>query len=110
MESTLLQETTRLGLVQSLDRLGEKVESAKRLIVELRRINSELSHENEGLRSERAIILESANVQDMDALLNTIESLSGTEKDNRKMIQEREEISKRVEALIEKVDLLEQGS
>ena len=88
----------------------EKVESAKQLIVELRRINAELSQENEGLRSERAIILESADVPDMDTLLTTIESLSGAEKDNREMIQEREEISKRVEALIEKVDLLEQGS
>ena len=110
MESALHQETSREGLIESLDRLSEKVESAKAVIFELRRNSSELGQECETLRSERAIILEAAGAQDMNALLNAIEKLSSTEKTNLVLIQEREEVSKRVEALIEKVDLLEQGS
>ena len=110
MESTIQQEPVHQGLVHEFDRLGTKIERARQLIQELRVDRDTYRSECENLRSERAIVLETVGVTDMDAVLNSCEQLSRLEKENQTLLAEREEIARRLDSLIEKVDLLEQDS
>jgi uncharacterized coiled-coil DUF342 family protein len=110
MESTLQQTKTHQQLVSEFDRLGAKIEQARELISQLRADRDKYRDECENLRSERAIVLETAGVADMDALLSSYEGLTQIKNENSGLMSEREEIARRLESLIEKVDLLDQDS
>lgn len=110
MESTLQHETSHEQLVGEFDRLGEKIEQARELISRLRSERNTYREECENLRSERAIVLDATGAADMDVLLSSYEQLTRFEKENSSLMSERQEIARRLESLIEKVDLLEQDS
>jgi len=104
------QDTDHQSLTQELDYLGERVDLVTQLISELRNERRELKNECQRLRGEHARLLEAGDVSDSANLLQVLKRLKELKEENRALIGERAEVSRRLGGLIEKVDLLGRDS
>jgi FtsZ-binding cell division protein ZapB len=110
MESTTQEQTVAGALAEGLDRLGEKVDRATQVITRLRKERSELRARCEAYRHERQRLLETVGLGDTAELLRMLDSVAALRDENRALLAERNEVARRLSALIDKVDLLEGDS
>jgi FtsZ-binding cell division protein ZapB len=110
MESTTREQTVAEALAEGLDRLGEKVDRATQVIAHLRKERTELRERCEAYRHERQRLLETAEVGDTAELLRMLDRVAALRDENRALLAERNEVARRLSALIDKVDLLEGDS
>ncbi len=110
METTAVKETPHQALLEELDRLSDRVEMTTKLIRRLRDERGEAQAECESLRRERDRILEAAGTTDTAALLRQIDRIQELEEQSSELMAERDEVARRLSALIDKVDLLQSES
>lgn len=96
------------ALLQDLDRLLQKLESVAGELRKLRAERDRLSGELSRVSLENARLVQIAGVANGNELLAKMARLSELEKVNQALDLERAETARRLAALIEKVDLLQQ--
>lgn len=94
-------------LLDELDNLAEKVDQATDVVRRLRGERQELHSACERLRGEQNRLFQVTGVDNYADLLAAVGRLKQLLEENRTLQIEREEVSKRLEAIIEKVDLVQ---
>lgn len=107
MDAPTTQRAAEQGVMHELDRLAERIDRAAELITRLREERDELKRTSERLRGEQNRLLQEAGADDYGELLAAIARLQRAEEENAELRAEREEVSGRLSAIIEKVDLVE---
>lgn len=102
--------TAHKDLIGEIDQLGERIELAKELIVRLRAERTELQNRCDALEREHGRLLALAGAKETADLVDAMGRLRQLEKDNRRLLGERHEVTERLGKLIEKVDLLERDA
>ena len=110
MEATIGHEAAHRALSEELDRLGEKVDRAVLLIESLKNGRLQMQDQCDSLSRELDRVLAAAQASNTTGVLQALDRLRDLEEENRALLRERAEVCDRVSGLIEKVDLLEQGS
>ncbi len=107
MEAPTAQRAAEEGVMEELDRLAEKIDRATEFLARLREERDDLKRVNERLRGEQNRLLQEAGVGEYSELLAAITRLQRAEEENAQLRAEREQVSDRLAAIIEKVDLVE---
>ncbi len=98
--------TTDGGVVAELERLAQCVEAAAARLSRLQRERDEIARERDELLRDRQGLWRVAGVSDREELVQLIRQARELVEENRALLRERREVSGRLAALIEKVDLL----
>ncbi|MBD3236906.1 MAG: hypothetical protein GF330_09395 [Candidatus Eisenbacteria bacterium] len=104
------RQISQRDLLRELDRLIEKVAAWGKERDRLRAEREAAERKAGALREEKQQLLADAGVDDRRTLLEKMARLSELERTHEAMLRERAEMARRLELLIEKVDLLREGS
>ncbi len=107
MKAPVSEPTAGQGLIDEIDRLSERIEGAVRYISKLREEREELRQTSQRLRGEQNRLLQEAGVETFGELLAAIGQVDRLREENAVLQAEREEVSDRLAAILEKVDLVE---
>ncbi len=110
METRTGEEMAEQGLLEEIDRLAEKMDLAVSVIAELRKERTALRVERDVLRKDRERILDAAKATSTEEVLQKLGRVRELESRLQALEQERQEVARRLSALIEKVDSLEEGT
>lgn len=100
------RQASQRDLLRDLDRLVEKVTAWGERVQRLRAERAQAVAQVATLQGEKERLLQDAGVADRQALLGKVARLSDLERVNEALLRERSEMARRLETLIEKVDLL----
>jgi len=110
METRTGEKMAEQGLLEEIDRLAEKMDLAVSVIAELRKERTALRVERDVLRKDRERILDAAKATSTEEVLQKLGRVRELESRLQALEQERQEVARRLSALIEKVDSLEEGT
>jgi len=106
-EDLSMAPSLQQDILDELDNLADKVDRATEVVGRLRGERQELRSACERLRGEQNRLFQVAGVDNYSDLLTALSRLKQLLEENRTLQTEREEVSKRLEAIMEKVDLVQ---